>query len=255
MKVSNLARTMFFVAALAVGAGPAAFAQAGPNDAQIQADATKALNNSRFSGVHAQVQNGLVVLSGNVALYSAKEEADKKVHHVHNVRAVENSIQVGGPNVPTVEDATLAQKLAGKLAYDRVGYGTTAFNSININVHNGVVTLSGTVYGPVDKDAAISDVENYPGVRDVVDNIEVAPVSMMDDQTRIAVFRAVYGYPALNKYAIDPAKPIRIVVVNGNVTLEGAVDSAQDKQLAGMRANQVPNVFKVTNNLQVVTDK
>ncbi len=240
------------ILALLLGFVPAARAQGGANDSQIQADVAKALNNKRFEGVKAEVHNGMVTLSGSVAVYSAKEDADKKAHHVKNVGGVQNMITVGGANV---EDSTLAQKLAGKLAYDRVGYGTTPFNSITIDVRNGVVTLGGTVYGPVDKDTAVSEVENFPGVRDVVDNIEVAPVSMEDDRLRIALYRAIYGFPALNKYSYDPAKPIRISVVNGNVMLSGVVDSAMDKQVAGMRANSVPNVFKVVNNLEVKPGK
>ena len=90
-----------------------------------------------------------------------------------------------------------------------------------------------------------------PGVKDVVDNIEVDPVSTMDWQTRMAVARAVYGYPTLNKYAIDPAKPIRISVQNGNVELYGMVDSQADKDTAYLRANGVPGVFSVKNYLQV----
>jgi osmotically-inducible protein OsmY len=88
-------------------------------------------------------------------------------------------------------------------------------------------------------------------VKDVVDNIEVAPVSPMDDRIRLATARAVYGAPQLNKYAIDPAKPIRITVVNGTVTLSGMVDNQADKDVANIRANGVPGVFKVINNLQV----
>ena len=126
---------------------------------------------------------------------------------------------------------------------------STAFT---IGVENGAVTLGGTAYGPSDKDSAISLVENYPGVKDVIDNIEVAPVSPMDDRIRLAEARAIYGFPQLNKYAIDPAKPIRITVVNGNVTLSGVVDSQADKDVANIRANSVPGVFKVINNLEVV---
>ena len=73
------------------------------------------------------------------------------------------------------------------------------------------------------KISALSLVENYPGVRDVIDNVEVAPVSPIDDRLRLAEARSIYGFPQLNKYAIDPAKPIRITVVNGNVTLSGVV--------------------------------
>lgn len=224
-------------------------AQSGETDAQIQADVMKALDNKRFKDVKTAVQNGVVMLTGTVDLYSAKVDADNRAHHRKNVKGVENQIQVAGP---TVEDTTLRDKLAERLAYDRVGYGTTAFNSFTIGVQNGVVTLGGTAYGPSDKDSAISLVSNYPGVKDVIDNIEVAPVSPVDERIRLAEARAIYGFPQLNKYAIDPAKPIRITVVNGNVTLSGVVDSEADKDVANLRANSVAGVFKVINNLQVV---
>ncbi len=238
--------------ALALAAGGAVRAQtqaaSGSSDAQIQADVMKALDNKKFKNVKAAVQNEVVTLTGAVDIYADKEEADKKVHHRKDVKAVQNLIEVAGP---TVDDVTLRDKLAEKLIYDRVGYGTTAFNSFTIGVQNGVVTLGGTAYGPTDKDSALSLVANYPGVKDIVDNIEVAPVSPMDDRIRLAEARAIYGAPQLNKYAIDPAKPIRITVVNGNVTLTGVVDNQGDKDVANIKANGVPGVFKVVNNLQV----
>jgi len=220
----------------------------GQNDPQIQAEVMKALDNKRFNDVKISVQNGVVTLSGTVEIYSAKEDADRRVHHRKDVKGVNNLIQVAGP---TIDDVTLRNKLAEKLAYDRVGYGTTAFNAFTIAVQDGSVTLGGTAYGPTDKDSALSVVENYPGVKDVIDNIEVAPVSPMDDRIRLAEARSIYGFPTLNKYAIDPAKPIRITVVNGHVTLSGVVDSQADKDAANVRANVVPGVFQVINNLQV----
>jgi hyperosmotically inducible protein len=230
------------------GAGAGRAQSAGSNDAQIQAEVSKALDNKRFKNVKTTVQNGEVTLSGTVELYSDKEEADKKAHHRKGVKSVQNLIEVDGP---TVDDVELRNKLAEKLAYDRVGYGTTAFNALTIGVQNGVVTLGGVAYGPTDKDSALSLAANYPGVKDVVDNIEVAPTSPMDDRIRLAEARAIYGAAQLNKYALDPAKPIRITVVNGNVTLSGVVDSQADKDVANIRANGVPGVFKVINNLQV----
>ncbi len=233
---------------LVVGTGKG-IAQGGPNDAQIQADVMKALDNERFKDVKASVQSGVVTLTGTVGLYSAKVDADNRAHHRRNVKGVENEIEVAGP---MVNDTTLRDKLAEKLAYDRAGYGSTAFNAFTIGVQNGAVTLGGTAYGPSDKDSAISLVQNYPGVKDVIDNVEVAPVSPMDDRIRLAEARAIYGFPQLNKYAIDPAKPIRITVVNGNVTLSGVVDTQADKDVANVRASSVSGVFKVVNNLQVV---
>ena len=219
------------------------------NDAEIQAEVMKSLDSGRFKDVKASVQNGVVKLTGTVDLYSAKQDADDRAHHRKNVKGVENAIEVVGTEV---DDTTLRNKLAEKLAYDRVGYGTISYNAFTISVKNGAVTLGGTAYGPADKDSAISLVENYPGVKDVIDNIDVSPVSPSDEKIRLAEARAIYGYPQLNKYAIDPAKPIRITVVNGNVTLSGVVDSNADKDVANVRANSVSGVSKVVNNLEVV---
>jgi hypothetical protein len=86
-----------------------------------------------------------------------------------------------------------------------------------------------------------------------VNKIEVLPTSPMDDQLRLALYRAIYGFPSLEKYALGVQKPIRIIVNNGHVTLEGVVDSQGDKDTAGIRANSVPGIFSVTNNLQVAS--
>ncbi len=230
---------------------PAAFAQAKPasvSDSQIQADVNKALDKKQFREVEASVTDGVVRLTGTVPTYADKQDADTRVHHRRSVTAVDDEIQVASVEV---DDATLLRKLAGKLEYDRVGYETTAFNSITIGVRNGVVTLGGTAYGPPDKASAFALVASYPGVKDVIDNINVDPVSPDDDRIRIAEFRSIYGFPTLNRYALDPGKPIRITVNNGRVTLTGVVDSQADKDVAALRANGVSGVFKVTNDLQV----
>lgn len=227
-------------------------AQGKAADAQTLADVQKSLDGKRFSDVHASVKNGIVTLTGTVDVYATKEDAEHKIHHKKGVAAVRNMIQVqSGGSSAEISDTELRNKLAEKLAYDRVGYGTTTFNSFTIGVQNGVVTLGGTAYGPTDKDSAVSLVSHYPGVKDVIDNIDVAPLSPNDDRIRIETARAVYGFPSLQRYAMDPAKPIRITVVNGNVTLSGVVDHESDKDAAGIRANAVPGVFKVTNDLQV----
>lgn len=235
---------------LALGLGSTkVYAQDGGQDGQLKVDVMKALDKKQFRDVKADVQSGVVTLSGTVHTYADKEDADRRVHHRKTVRAVRNDIEVRGGK--EIDDVTLRNKLAEKLTYDRIGYGTTAFNAITVGVQNGVVTLGGTAYGPVDKDSAVSLVANYPGVRDIVDNIEVAPLSPNDDRIRVEAARAIYGYPMLNKYALDPAKPIRITVVNGNLTLTGVVNTQADKDAANIQANGVSGVFKVTNNLQV----
>ena len=101
-----------------------------------------------------------------------------------------------------------------------------------------MVTVEGQDRTGVGRDEAMAEIANMPGVKDVVENISVAPVSMFDDGIRLRAMRAIYRDPVLSRYAMDPAKPIRIIVANGHVTLYGAVDSAMDKNIAGIRAGQ-----------------
>jgi hyperosmotically inducible protein len=126
------------------------------------------------------------------------------------------------------------------------------FDNIAYKVDGSTVTLLGQVTRPVLKSDAENSVKRIEGVEKVDNQIEVLPPSSMDDRLRVALFRAIYQYPALQKYELGVQKPIRIIVKSGRVTLEGVVDSEADKNLAGLRANGVPGIFSVTNNLQVV---
>jgi len=206
------------------------------------------LDKSQYKDVQVSVDaNGIATLSGTVGLYEYKADADKTVHKVKGVTAVRNDIQVAGP---WVSDSKLQQSLGEKLAYDRVGYGNV-FDAITLQVQNGVVTLGGHAHDYPNRDSALGLVSTTPGVKDVIDEISVDPVSPMDDGIRVEVARAIYSYPSLNRYAIDPQMPIRVSVQNGNVELYGMVDSEADKEAAFIRANGVPGVFSVKNYLQV----
>jgi hyperosmotically inducible protein len=129
------------------------------------------------------------------------------------------------------------------------------FDNIAFKVDGDTVTLFGQVVRPTLKSDSENVVKHIEGVEKVDNQIEVLPPSPMDDRLRINLYRAIYGYPALEKYALGVQKPIRIIVKNGNVTLEGVVDNDGDKNFAGIRANSVPGIFAVTNNLQVVPSK
>jgi BON domain len=94
-------------------------------------------------------------------------------------------------------------------------------------------------------------VKSIEGVASVVNNIEVLPLSPIDDQIRRATYRAIYGDPGVSRHSIQAVPSIHIIVKNGNVTLEGVVDNESDKNLANLRASQVPNVFWVKNNLVI----
>ena len=225
-------------------AAPLAFA-AGNYDPQIQSDVTKYLQGkSQYQGITASTEDSIVTLEGKVNLYIDAINLEKKVKRIKHVDGIRNHVQVQS-NVP---DDRLREILSDKLRYDRVGQGI-AFNAITLAVNDGIATLGGTVHDYPSRDSALAIASTTPGVKDVVDNIEVSPTSMFDDELRFKLFRAIYQYPTLQKYASDPQKPIRILVDNGRVTLAGVVDSAMDKQVAGMQANTVSGVFAVDNQL------
>ncbi len=226
-------------------------AGAGRYDQQIQQNVTKLLGSKdKWKEVKASTEDSIVTLEGAVKVYIDKADLGRKVHRVDHVEGVRNRIAVEG-NVP---DAQLQEKLADKLRYDRVGYGIT-FNALALKVRNGVVTVSGDVHDYPSRDSALAIIETTPGVKDVIDEINVLPASIFDDDLRIRIARAIYGHPAMRKYAIDPQKSIRIIVNNGHVTLYGVVDSQLDKQIAETQAKSVPNVFSVDDKLVVVSEQ
>src|SRR6266550_305475 len=126
------------------------------------------------------------------------------------------------------------------------------FDNIAYKVDGYKVTLMGQVTRPTLKSDSERVVKGIEGVEQVDNQIEVLPPSPMDDRLRLRLYRAIYGFPSLQKYSLGVQQPIRIIVKSGRVTLEGVVDNETDKNTAGIRANSVSGVFSVTNNLQVV---
>ena len=218
-------------------------------DATIQTSvAHKLADNQKFHNVKSNVEDGIVTLTGTADLYQDKLDAGKAAKKQKNVQGVRNLITVAGP---AVSDEQLHEQLAKKLYYDRVGWYDSAFNYYTLSVKDGVATIGGETYNDVGRDEALAIAYRMPGVKDVVNEIKVSPVSIFDDNLRVRTARALYGDSVLSRYAIDPARPIRIIIDGGHVSLYGSVDSAMDKQIAGIRANQVPGVFSVQNNLIV----
>lgn len=129
------------------------------------------------------------------------------------------------------------------------------YDYIAFKVDGATVTLIGQAVRPTLRSDAENAIKRIEGVEKVDNQIEVLPPSPTDDRLRTRLFRAIYQYPALQKYELGVQKPIRIIVKNGRATLEGVVDTEGDKNLAGLRANGVSGLFSVTNNLQVVASK
>jgi hyperosmotically inducible protein len=131
----------------------------------------------------------------------------------------------------------------------------SVFDNLMFKVDGDKVTLLGQVVRPTLKSDAEAAVKGIEAVASVDNQIEVLPVSPMDDQLRRSVYRTIYGDAALSKYGWSALPTIHIIVKNGHVTLEGVVDSESDKNLANLRTNGVPNVFSVTNNLTVSSNE
>jgi hyperosmotically inducible protein len=240
-----------FAASLSVlilGAGlAAAQSSAARYDQDIQTKVSHQFADKKeFRNVNSSVEDGIVTLTGSVDLYQQKLDAAKKARKADKVQGVRNRIEVSS----TAPDSQLASQLDRKLFYDRIGYDN-AYNYVDATVKDGVATLVGTTRTPVSKDSALFIAGTMPGVKEVVDNITVAPTSGFDDRIRLAATRAIYRDSQLGRYGIDPALPIRIVVDNGKLTLYGQVESTMDKNIAGIRAGQVFGVFSVQNNLTV----
>jgi hyperosmotically inducible periplasmic protein len=185
------------------------------------------------------VCNGLAAIGvlAAVAILSQPVVADDKKHH-------QDAFTNGDP-----AEARMSKQVRHELLMLPY-YGV--FDDLAFRVDGTTVTLLGAVTRPTLKSDAEHAMKKVEGVTRVINEIEVLPLSPMDDQTRRAVFRAIYGDPSLSiRYGMGAVPSIHIIVKNGNVTLEGVVDSQGDKDLANIRANAVPNVFSVSNELQV----
>ncbi len=157
------------------------------------------------------------------------------------------SLLQGANKAPQTLEAQVRHELIMLPYYD-------VFDSLSFQVTGDKVTLTGQVTWPVLKSDAGNVVKRIPGVTSVDNQIEVLPLSPFDNRIRWAELRAIYGNSALFRYNLmGPIAPIRIIVKNGHVTLDGIVANQMDKQIAGLAANGVAGVFSVTNNLQVKT--
>jgi len=126
------------------------------------------------------------------------------------------------------------------------------FDELSFSIQGAdTVVLSGEVTRPILKSDAEAAVRGIKGVGKVVNDIEVLPLSRMDDSIRLAAYKAIFSKPGFEKYAIQGSSPIRIIVKNGHITLDGVVINKMDKTLAEMAVRSIPFTFSVINNLAV----
>jgi hyperosmotically inducible periplasmic protein len=221
---------------------------ANTSDSDMQAKIAGELQKkTQFNNVQSKVENGTVILTGTVRTYQQKVDLEKKVAKLDKKAKLNDLVAV---NTETVPDIKLQAKLQQEMVDNRIGYDAV-FDYLTASVRDGVATISGEVRLPVDKQIALATVSNTEGVKGVVDEIRVSPASFSDDRIRFAELRAIYGDSILGRYGTDPKRPIRIIVDNGHVMLDGWVQSTMDRNIAGIRANQVFGAFSVKNNLTV----
>jgi hyperosmotically inducible protein len=153
---------------------------------------------------------------------------------------------------PSRADQRLQERLYREVRHELVMLPQlTIFDNLEYKVEGGTVTLLGQVRNAVLKDEAAQAVKGIEGVESVNNQIEILPASLNDDRIRREVARAIFRDDQLFRYSLGALPPIHIVVKNGNVTLVGVVDNQADKNVAGIRANGVPGVFSVQNDLKV----
>jgi hyperosmotically inducible protein len=159
---------------------------------------------------------------------------------------------ISGASAAPVDTPGLQDQIARKVRHELVMIPQlTAFDNLSYKVEDGTVILTGEVRNGFIKDEAAARIRGIAGVEKIDNRIEILPASFNDDRIRREEAFAIFGYGSLSRYTNGVIPSIRIIVKNGNVSLEGVVDNTMDKNLAGIRANDVPGVFSVRNNLVV----
>ncbi|HEX6186687.1 MAG TPA: BON domain-containing protein [Pyrinomonadaceae bacterium] len=156
-----------------------------------------------------------------------------------------------GP-MPNRATSAIAREIRHELLSDLPYYGV--FDWIEFEVlPDQTVVLRGAVTAPADKRSKAEDVvEDISGVRRVINEIRVLSVSPNDQRLRRALYREIYGFDSpLFRYGVGSRQAIHIIVDGGRATLKGIVESERDKNLAYLRAQSVPGLFEVKNELVV----
>jgi len=241
---------LFLLAVLFVVPGTAVFAQQTQrlSDETIETLIKHRLNRAGLlpgNDIRVDADDGVVELEGKVVSAAAKRRAELIAARVDDVMRIENKLEVEAKyrNDQIVANE-VAKQIRGSVWFD-------IFDWVEGRVNNGVVTLTGAVREPWRKNEYGELAADVLGVREVNNQIEVLPNSIYDDQLRVQTARLIYSDPRLARYAYRSNRPIHIIVNNGQITLEGAVNSPVEKQLIGSNVRSGTLAFNVENNLSV----
>jgi len=200
----------------------------------------------KHGAVQVTLSNGVATLTGTVDNLGSKLDAEKAARKVRGVTQVLDNIDV------RAEDLT-DQQIVNQAGHELLMYYAYGmFDYVNLEVNHGTLIVSGEVTQPFKKKDMENFLERVRGVAEIQNNLEVLPNSQFDDRLRMQLARAIYGNPLFTPYANLAIPPIHIIVKNGNITLEGVVNSTMDRTEAGIVANRTGLSFSVVNNLRVV---
>ncbi len=228
--------------------GAASSPDTGSRDAQLQAQAQQKLEHAKLGkDVVLKVDNSAATLSGTVDSVAAKERATKEVMKVHGIVTVVNDLQIanadGGDN-----------KLLERIRHQILIYPYyTIFDYVEAASNGGMVKLTGDVVWPWQKSDIGGIVAGITGVKQVENDIEVLPLSPMDNELRERIALAIYRDPILSRYGIQALPPIHVIVNNGNVKLLGYVHDDVEKSAAFRDARFAATFFDLDNQLVVET--
>jgi osmotically-inducible protein OsmY len=247
MDIRSLLSPILAVALVVTSATGLVAAQKAPLSAeQIKAMVERKIADEDDLGtdIKVSVEGRTVTLQGSVPSLWAKEKAVEETREVPDVEFVVSDL-----TIPAVESNEALRAEVAKKVRRYVFY--TIFDSIDIGVTDGVVTLSGKVKEPYRATEIARLVSRVKGVREVANNIETLPVSIFDDQIRAVLSSRIYNDTVLSKYAFQVDPPIHIIVENGRVTLTGVVNSELERRVAENIARQTFGVFSVENKLKL----
>jgi hyperosmotically inducible protein len=224
----------------------AVFAQqpAASADQQVKMRVEQRLSQKKVRGIKVDAHDGSITLTGAMPSVGAKEDMVADILKVEGVKEVVAEVTIGKAE----SDRALGERVA-----DQVRRSTyfTIFDDVDINVENGVVTLSGYVTQPIKSDDLARRASHVDGAQDFVNHLEVLPVSLLDDRLRNTIANAIYRDPAFSNYASQAVPPIHIVVRNSRVLLTGVVNNEVERRQAENIIRNIPGVFGVQNNLRV----
>jgi osmotically-inducible protein OsmY len=213
-------------------------------DPAIRAQVEHRLIDEGILGVSVAVGERTVTLSGTVSSLWERDEAIEQARKVDDVLAVVNALTI----TRAESDDALARAIAAKL---RRYVFFSIFDDVNVEVADGVATLTGYVTMPYKSQAMAKLASRVSGVQGVADRIEALPVSGSNDSIRYAIAVRIYNDPLFWNYAIQTDPPIHVIVRHGRVTLTGVVLSEVERRKAEVIARSVFGVFSVENNLRL----